>query len=158
MYLGQNYPLRLKLSKGIKEPMVMLNTSEICVTTPSTDQVLICQSLERWFRAEALRHVLAKVNYYQRYFNIAPSGVRVKEQKTIWGSCTGRNELLFNWRCVMAPSEVLDYLVVHEMCHLVHRNHGKEYWQLVGSIIPNYKWCREWLKMYGWQMTLPLPF
>ncbi|HBQ86147.1 MAG TPA: M48 family peptidase, partial [Syntrophomonas sp.] len=80
---------------------------------------------------------------------IVPNRVVIKEQKTRWGSCSSKHNLNYNFKTVMAPLPVLDYIVVHEMCHLVHLNHSREFWNLVESIIPEYRQHKEWLKMNG---------
>lgn len=66
-----------------------------------------------------------------------------------WASCTKNNELLFNWRSVMAPSNILDYIIVHELCHMKYKNHSKEFWDSVCEILPDYEIRREWLKNNG---------
>ncbi len=78
----------------------------------------------------------------------------VKEQRKRWASCTAKGELLFNWRCAMAPSFALDYIVVHEMYHLIHMDHSEEFWQILARVLPNYELRREWLKNYGIKMDL----
>ncbi|MCK5254807.1 MAG: M48 family metallopeptidase, partial [Deltaproteobacteria bacterium] len=83
-----------------------------------------------------------------------PRIVKVKEQKRRWGSCTAKGNLYFNWRCVMAPSAVIDYIVVHEMSHLAIPNHSKRFWQKVGSVLPDYKKRRKWLKDNGLRLDI----
>ncbi len=80
--------------------------------------------------------------------------IKVKEQKRRWASCTGKNAILFNWRISMARADVLDYIVVHEMCHMDHRNHSKYFWNRVEEIMPNYKEKHEWLKINGMNLYL----
>ena len=87
-------------------------------------------------------------------FSIEPRQVKIKEQKKRWGSCTYKGDLLFNWRAVIAPSPVIDYIIVHEMSHLVHKNHSSKFWKLVESILPDYRGRRKWLKDYGVRMDL----
>ena len=76
-------------------------------------------------------------------------GIKIKEQQKRWGSCTSKRELLFNWKCIMAPSPVLDYIVVHEMAHMVYMNHSKEFWHLVKKVLPDYVQRKEWLRNNG---------
>ena len=78
--------------------------------------------------------------------NLSPSLIKIKEQKKRWGSCTSNKIIYINSRISMAPIDVIDYILVHEFCHLVHMNHSKEYWALVGTIFPNYKAKRNYLK------------
>lgn len=154
MYLGRNYSLRIIEDKIIKKVITKLYQGKFIITTPTRDQLKLKTSMENWFRQKTTEKVEERVEYYQRYLDIKPTSIRVKEQKKRWASCTPKGELLFNWRCVMAPSFALDYIVVHEMCHLVHMDHSKEFWHLVGRIMPNYEKRREWLKNYGIKMDL----
>ena len=71
-----------------------------------------------------------------------------------WGSCSSKGNLNFAWRLVMAPIDIIDYVVVHELSHIVHRNHSKRFWEQVETIFPDYKIKRKWLKEYGCTMVL----
>lgn len=96
----------------------------------------------------------AKVAYFQQFTGGEYTSITIRDQKTRWGSCSGRGTLSFNWRLILAPTEILDYVVVHELCHLTHMNHSKEFWGLVGSVIPDYKARRKWLKENGHTLRL----
>ncbi|MCF8010745.1 MAG: M48 family metallopeptidase [Clostridiales bacterium] len=154
MYLGRTYSLQLFTDETLKKPEVKLYRGKFYITTPVKDDAVIRDAVEKWYREKAFEKIKERVNYYQQHFNMQPSKIRVKEQKRRWGSCTSKNELLFNWRCIMASLPVLDYLVVHEMCHMVHKNHSEDFWGMVASILPDYKWRRNWLKKYGIKMDL----
>lgn len=69
--------------------------------------------------------------------------------KSKWGSCSRTNQLRFNWRIVMAKTSIIDYVIVHELCHLVHKNHSKEYWNLLRTMMPDYEKKKEWLRVNG---------
>ena len=73
--------------------------------------------------------------------------VGVNEYKARWGSCSSNGGVTYNWRIIMAPHHIVDYIVVHELCHLLEHNHGPKYWKHVQNVVPNYKECREWLKV-----------
>ena len=96
----------------------------------------------------------ARVAYFQQFTGGKYTSITIRDQKTRWGSCSGRGTLSFNWRLILAPPEILDYVVVHELCHLTHMNHSKEFWELVGSVIPDYKMKRKWLKENGHTLRL----
>ena len=72
--------------------------------------------------------------------------VFIKDQKTVWASCSGKKNLNFNWRLAAAPPEILDYVVIHELCHLREMNHSRRFWDLVGGHCPDYKSRKKWLK------------
>jgi predicted metal-dependent hydrolase len=78
--------------------------------------------------------------------------IRIGGQRTLWGSCSPRGTLSFNWRLVLAPPEVLDYVVVHELCHLRVPNHSPRFWELVGRHRPRWREQREWLRDHGQEL------
>lgn len=154
MYLGRNYALKIEEDLCLKNPVTKLYQGKFIISTPIADQEKLRRSIELWYREKALEKVVERVDYYQRYFQVEPSAIKVKEQKKRWASCTAKRELLFNWRCVMAPSWVLDYIVVHEMSHMLVMDHSKAFWSIVEGIMPDYEKRREWLKNYGIKMDL----
>ncbi|WP_245592121.1 M48 family metallopeptidase [Clostridiisalibacter paucivorans] len=154
MYLGRNYALQIIMNKDIKESITRLYQGKFYIETNTKNQDKLRQSMERWYREKTLEKAIERIQYYKSYFDLTPNVVRVKEQKKRWASCSSKRNLNFNWRCSMAPSNVLDYIVVHEMCHMVHFNHSKAFWNLVGKIIPDYKERKEWLRHYGIRMDL----
>ncbi|MDU6521374.1 MULTISPECIES: M48 family metallopeptidase [Clostridium] len=154
MYLGRNYSLQLIDNNSIKEIDVKLIQGKFIVTTNTRDEEKIKLALEKWYREKTLKKVSERTKYYQQYFKDKVNNIKVKEQKKRWASCTNNNELLFNWRCIMAPANVLDYIVVHEMCHMIYKNHSKEFWDRVDTIIPDYELIRKWLKENGIKLDL----
>ena len=80
--------------------------------------------------------------------------INIKELKTSWGTCGENGNLSFSWRLILAPSHVMEYIVVHELCHLVELNHSKEFWQLVTAIFPQRKYSQNWLKLNGTYLHL----
>jgi predicted metal-dependent hydrolase len=83
--------------------------------------------------------------------------ITVRDQRSRWGSCSSRGALSFNWRLVLAPHDVLDYVVVHEVCHLVEHHHGPEFWELVERRRPAYRESKEWLDDHGWEILAYQP-
>lgn len=154
MYLGRNYSLQIEVDPSIKKPEVKLYRGKFLVKSRSKDAEIIKNSMEEWYRDRAKEIIEQRVSYYQRFFNVVPKGIKIKEQKKRWGSCTLNNELLFNWRCIMAKSNALDYIIVHEMCHIYHKDHSKNFWDLLASVLPDYEIRKEWLKNYGIKMDL----
>ncbi len=154
LYLGRNYTLYIVDNNSLKFPITKLFQGKFLIETPSRDQTSMKLSMEDWYRQKTLEKVSERIAYYQKYFEVEPTQIKVKEQKKRWASCTSRRELLFNWRCTMAPAWVLDYIVVHEMCHMIHMDHSKAFWMMVENIMPDYEKRREWLKNYGIKMDL----
>lgn len=114
-------------------------------------------ALEKRYRDAARDYIPMRVAYYAQtysHFICHPyHNITIRDQKTRWGSCSSRGNLSFNWRLMLAPPAVLDYVVVHELCHLEHMNHSKDFWQCVESILPDYKERRKWLKEHGQELT-----
>jgi len=81
----------------------------------------------------------------------------IRDQRSRWGSCSSNACLSFNWRLVLAPHDVLDYVVVHEVCHLVEMNHGARFWKLVEKRRPNYRETKKWLDEHGWEILTYQP-
>ena len=90
-----------------------------------------------------------KAAYYAAIMNVTYGRISIKEQKTRWGSCSGKGNLNFNWRLIFAPEEVLDYAVVHELAHRREMNHSKAFYAIVEAVLPNYKPQRKWLRENG---------
>ena len=90
-----------------------------------------------------------RTEYYAGLMGLSYNRITIRRQKTRWGSCTAKGNLNFNCLLVMTPPEVLDSVVVHELCHLVHRDHSKEFYSMVFRYFPDYKRCDRWLKEYG---------
>lgn len=97
-------------------------------------------------RRSARRIIQARVEHWARVLGVEYNRVAIKDQRTLWGSCSGRKNLNFNWRLAAAPPEALDYVVIHELCHLREMNHSGKFWALVRLACPDYAARRAWLK------------
>lgn len=154
LYLGRNYTLQLIDDASLKKPKVSLYRGKFYIKTPTRDEQILKKAMVEWYKQKASQRLIERTNYYQHYFKRNPTAVKVKEQQKRWGSCTPNNELLFNWRCILAPSYILDYIVVHEMCHLYYMNHSQEFWDLLSSVMSDYEQRKEWLKNNGVRLDL----
>ncbi len=115
----------------------------------------IKKSICEFYRQKAKIIFRKRVDIYRKNLNVYPKKITIRCQKTRWGSCSSDGNINFNYKILMAPVEIIDYVVVHELCHLVHMNHSKDYWRLVESIIPQYKSRRKWLKCNGYMLNFP---
>lgn len=147
-YLGRNY--RLKVKRGPYAP-VKLKHGRLHVQVPngSDNPQIVRNAVVRWYRTNALRRLEQKTERYSAMIGVDPREVSVRDFKSRWGSCTAKGEVQYNWRIVMAPNRICDYVVVHELCHLVHHDHSARFWQHVGRILPDYEECRAWLKQHA---------
>lgn len=101
---------------------------------------------------EALKVIPERVEYFAKVIGVTYGKITVRNHKTRWGSCSSKGNLNFNCLLMLAPPEVLDYVVVHELCHRKQMNHSKAFWLEVEKVLPNYKEVRKWLKEEGSQM------
>ncbi|MWC27677.1 M48 family metallopeptidase [Paenibacillus sp. MMS18-CY102] len=110
--------------------------------------------LKKFYFASCKKVVLERIKDYQKQLKVTPKSIEIVESRTKWGSCSSDRKLTFNYRLAMAPVEVIDYVIVHELCHLTHMNHDRSFWRRVGSIMPDYKDKEAYLERYGQAMTL----
>ena len=107
------------------------------------------EALEKRYRSLARECITRRASYYAAQLGVTYSSIRIAEQKTRWGSCSSRGTLSFHWRLVLAPPAVMDYVVVHEVCHLIHMDHSPDFWAEVESLMPDYKVYKTWLRKNG---------
>jgi predicted metal-dependent hydrolase len=112
------------------------------------------QVFTRWYKERALEIISERVNQYAHQHNFNPKQVKITSAKTRWGSCSPNGTLNFTWRLIMAPLDVIDYVVAHELAHLRVKNHSHKFWQTVESIYPEYKKQRKWLREHGEKLNL----
>lgn len=111
-------------------------------------------ALEKRYREAAKEYFPQRAAYYAYLLGVSYDRIRIAGQKTRWGSCSSNKTLSFNWKLMLAPPKVLDYVVVHEICHLREMNHSPRFWALVESLMPDYKQQRKWLKENGHTLEL----
>jgi predicted metal-dependent hydrolase len=148
-YLGRNY--RLKLEAGPTRS-VKLKNGRLVVQMPSSVQKrdrYVQSALIAWYRVHALEALREKVNRFSTVVRVTPASVGIKTFRGRWGSCSVKGSLLFNWKIIIAPNRIIDYVVVHELCHLHQHNHSPAFWQCVERVLPDYRDCREWLRWNG---------
>ena len=105
--------------------------------------------LRRWYEEHAHRRLSARARTFSRQLGVAFNQLHVSDLKYRWGSCTPQNNLNFNWRIIKAPAFVLDYLVVHELAHLLEPNHSRRFWTIVAVQVPRWEEAKAWLKQFG---------
>ncbi|MBQ2802603.1 MAG: M48 family metallopeptidase [Lachnospiraceae bacterium] len=112
------------------------------------------QVLDKRYRNSARDIFTKRVAYYHAITGGEYTSITIRDQKSRWGSCSSRGTLSFNYRLIFAPLKVLDYVVVHELCHLTHMNHSKDFWNMVETVMPDYKIYKTWLREHGAELTL----
>lgn len=152
LYLGELRKVKVIIQKYLKKEFVVEHNNLFIINVRSQDNVI--KVLKNYLIQEFDAIVRVKVKNYEKYFKMKPIDIKVKDVKSKWGSCTYDNKLCFNYRLIMANEEIIDYVIIHEMCHMVHKNHSKDYWNLVEKIYPIYKRCDKWLKENGYLLQI----
>ena len=141
---GQAYRLILDPEAAVP---VVLGDKEIRVKAATADAAW--PLLEAWYRREAEEKIRERVNHYAREMGLAVPRVELRQWQRRWGECRPQEDLRFNWRLILLPPEMLDYVVVHELTHLRAPGHAPRFWQEVGQVLPDYRQRRLWLNRYG---------
>jgi predicted metal-dependent hydrolase len=154
LYLGNTYPIKIFQDINITQDHVVFEGKTLHIYVQQLDDEKIKQALKRFYYQQCKALVEKSISFYQRNFKTKPRSIRISDNNKTWGTCDSNQQLTFNWRLAMAPREVIDYVVVHEMCHMVHMNHDRSFWRLVGKIMPDYKEKENWLALSNWKMTV----
>lgn len=152
-YRGTKITLNLVQTPGTKGSSVELSGETLIVHTPFCERDTIISLLKAWMKEQARKEIHSLIASLIPLIKAAPHKITLREQKTRWGSCSSRGNLSFNWKIIMAPPEVLRYLVIHEMAHLIHMNHSGRFWKLVAKLDPGFKSHKKWLKEKGHTLT-----
>ncbi|MCU9614377.1 M48 family metallopeptidase [Caldibacillus lycopersici] len=154
LYLGNAYPIEIIEDECIQKEHVIVQGNKLLLYVKAYDEEKIQQIMKRFYYKQCKVLIEKSISTYQSYFKMKPRAIRITESKTTWGTSDANHQLTFNRKLAMAPQEVIDYVVIHEMCHMVHLNHDRSFWRLVGKIMPDYKDKENWLTSSGWKMTV----
>jgi predicted metal-dependent hydrolase len=149
LYLGRSY--RLLLVADQEEPLV-LKGGRFCLRRDLVDvgEMPAARAAFRdFYIAHGLERITSRVNYYAPKVGVAPRKVAVRELGNRWASCSPTGNVAFHWKCLMAPPTIIDYIVVHELCHLQHLDHTEAFWNEVDKVLPDYRERKTWLKTHG---------
>ena len=148
-FLGANYALECV---DVRNPKFALN-GNFQLTKSAQGQVE--QLFKGWYRQQARAVFTERVAYYAKEYSFDYAKLKLSSARTRWGSCSSNGNINLTWRLVMAPLEIVDYVVVHELSHLREHNHSKAFWAQVEAILPDYKSRRKWLKEHGKELHFP---
>lgn len=148
LYLGRSY--RLRLVDEQDEPL-LLKGGRMCLRRDvlNNGQSAARKAFQDYYTTRALQRIKQRVCYYAPKVGVTFKCVEVRELGYRWASCSSDGRLVFHWKCVMAPQTIIDYIVVHELCHLHHRDHTDAFWNEVDKIIPEHRERKEWLRLHG---------
>lgn len=145
--LDRSYPLRYQASDTLR--LIHTEAGFLLSHPPSISVFAIRTLLEDYYRQYARRVLTDKTEYWAARIGVTYNRIAIKSQKTRWGSCSAKGNLNYNWHIIAADEALIDYIVIHELCHRRHLNHSPAFWQLVASHCPTYLDCRTRLRQQG---------
>jgi len=151
-YLGRDLKVVMRPSNGNVENVNLERNRLVVELREGSDRLDLL--LEQWYRTRAAQLIEEKVNMISTRMGLVYGRCSIRGQKTRWGSCSRKGNLSFNWKLIMAPDPVIDYVVIHELVHLIEMNHSKRFWQIVGQHCPKWRNHRKWLKDHTAELTL----
>ena len=138
LFLGKTYKV---VTSNVKDIML-----ENDILYYPQNKVLNKEQIIKWLKKEAKKILENRVSIYANIMKVTPNNIGITSAKTRWGSCSGKNNINFTYRLILCPISVVDYVVVHELSHITHKNHSKKFWNCVESFYPSYKKEENWLK------------
>lgn len=152
-YLGADYPLMVLVSGSSNRSNCSLVDGRFVVQIPRAEEddqpKFVSKAIYDWYRERAEEEIRDSIKRWSLVIGKTPASTRIRNQKSRWGSCSHRSVVSFNWRLVLLPRELLDYVVVHELCHMIEHNHSNRFWNLVETTFPDSKDSRKKLKRYA---------
>ncbi|MBI3977943.1 MAG: M48 family metallopeptidase [Chloroflexi bacterium] len=157
-FLGQHLPLSV-LDADVRRTVVACDRSSLSLTVPARlvgeeRRIDVERAVVRWYAERAAEEILQRVRHWAGLAGLSVSLVLIRNQRKRWGSCSADGTLRFNWRLILAPPAVVDYVVVHELAHLRVRNHSPAFWAEVAKLMPDYQLQRAHLKEIGPSLTI----
>lgn len=149
LYLGSAYRLSLV---GVQDVDLKLKDGRFCLMRSLIEkggETAAKQAFESFYSEKGEQRIGQRVAYFAPKAGVVTTGISVKDLGYRWASCTKNNALAFHWKCMMAPPKIIDYMVVHELCHMHHRNHSDAFWNEVDKVMPDYRERKMWLRKHG---------
>ncbi len=147
--LGEYLSLRIFFDAERKESLSLKKNELFCIFKNPLEEAQIKEKILKFYRQQAEEIILHRTYSYAKQMQVLPAKIRFRSMKSRWGSCSSKGHICFNWRLIAAPLNVIDYVIVHELSHLVYMNHSSEFWTLVERYCPNYKAQKKWLRENG---------
>ena len=143
MYLGKNYDL--KIVKEDIDGLIFDSGFKISESNRFKAKMIF----KKWLMEQGLDRIKSRTTYFAKNLGVKYKEIKISDMKYRWGSCTVKGNLVFNWRIIKAPITVMDYIIVHELAHLIELNHSPEFWNIVAVQLPEYEKARTWLRKHG---------
>tara|TARA_B100000408_G_C10309009_1_gene227947 strand:- start:54 stop:785 length:732 start_codon:yes stop_codon:yes gene_type:complete len=139
--------LTIEYKEGRKQ-RILINGDRFIIQGHKLNVTKATMQLEDYLIDKASEHIIPRAHGLARYLGVDRKikEIKLRKTKSKWGHCTSTGVIQYNWLIMLAPYSIIDYMITHEICHLIHMDHSKQYWDLVASICPNYEYYIEWLK------------
>ncbi|HNY49717.1 MAG TPA: SprT family zinc-dependent metalloprotease [Smithella sp.] len=144
LYLGQSYPLDVFFEPFENAGVVFWN-NRFYLNAPNNKELKKYYFVS-WYKKKAAEYINQRIIFYSRILKLHPEKIRITSAESRWGSCSEDDHLAFSFRLIMAPPAIIDYVIVHELAHIKEKNHSSNFWQVVASVIAEYKQHRRWLR------------
>lgn len=162
-YQGGKYKLQIKTTRK-NQIHITFEQSFIAYVPDSLHKTLthtelseqVRKTLVVWMGQAAAKQAVKTMDHFAALYQLSPRSMTIKTQKSRWGSCGIHDDINLNWLLILAPAEVFEYVVIHELCHIAQRNHSAAFWTLVARYCPDYKQRRLWLKQNGASLMMGL--
>lgn len=143
-YLGRTY--RLSITENASDQLTLKDG----YFTLSKEQLKnATKFFKNFYKEKGLQKITERVAYYKDKMGVSVKDIKVMELKNRWASCSSSGNINFHWKCIMAPLTIVDYIIVHELAHLIHKNHIEAFWNEIDKVIPDYRNRIEWLRQNG---------
>jgi predicted metal-dependent hydrolase len=158
-YLGRHYRLKVHKSDKLKKPVLNFKQGRFISEIPDNINEVekeheLSQLFKEWYVTQGNKKIEERLQIYCPKMELEPSKIAFKGQQKRWGTCTKEGAIYLNWRIMMAPMYIVDYVLVHELAHIKYPDHSPDYWRFVRSILPDYEHRKEWLRVNGPKLSL----
>jgi len=143
-YLGESFPLETFFEQNERNGLVFWRNRFYLNTADVTEKGIFY--FVSWYKKKAREYINQHVDFFSREIGVLPRKIKITSAEKRWGSCSADDNLSFSFRLIMAPPDIIDYVIVHELMHIKEKNHSAAFWKLMEAVMPEYKIHRRWLK------------
>lgn len=154
-YLGEDYRLKIVQAERVS---LEFKGFDVCFSIPEEETTLTVEDRSRYlqlfkqsYRGVAEKLMTQRLQLFSHEMSLYPSALQFRGQKTIWGSCSPENKISLNFKLIVAPLRVIDYVIIHELAHIRHKNHSKKFWNLVERYTGDRRYSRQWLREHQYK-------
>lgn len=153
-YLGRQYRLKVFKNENVLQPIFKFQQGTFIAMLPlqiteEQHRAVLLPLYEQWIKEKGKAFVRNRINRFTLKLQQEPTNIKIKDQQQRWGSCTANGQVLINWRILLAPVSIIDYVLAHELAHLKYMDHSKAFWDTLGMLIADYEERKEWLRVNG---------